>query len=193
MTPSDIFHLAAAIIASLGGGAALVFAFSSWLGKVWANRILEGDKAKYAQELEDLKSRYLRDTEKYKTSLKKSEFIFEKEYQAASEFVALVQSIRPTFAHPDMDWYEACDRIALSFDTSETALEQFLAKHGAVLSEETRDLLGRCIAAAADGKFQVGAEGHVDPHANKLAAEFYGNLEKIERALLTIVRDQSRI
>ena len=84
MTPRDIFSLAAAIFGSLGGGAVLVLALSSWLGKVWANRILEGDKAKYAQALEDLKSRYLQDIEKYKTSLKKSEFIFEKGYQAAS-------------------------------------------------------------------------------------------------------------
>jgi hypothetical protein len=193
MTPRDIFSLAAAIIASLGGGAVLVLALSSWLGKVWANRILEGDKAKYAQALEDLKSRYLRDTEKYKTSLKKSEFIFEKEYQAASEFVALMRSIRPTFAHPEMDWYEACDQIAMSFNEHETTLERFLAKHGAVLSEATRGLLSLCISLAADGKFQVEPEIIIGPHVNQMAHNFYTHLEEIEQALLDIVRDQSRI
>ena len=29
---------------SLGGGAVIIFAFSSWLGKVWAVRILEKEK-----------------------------------------------------------------------------------------------------------------------------------------------------
>ena len=193
MTPRDIFSLATAIIASLGGGAVLVLALSSWLGRVWANRILEGDKAKYAQALEDLKSQYLRDTEKYKTSLKKSEFIFEKEYQAALEFVALMRSIRPTFAHPDMDWYEACDQIALSFNEHETTLERFLAKHGAVLSEATLELLGRCISLAADGKFHVGPEINVGTQVNQMASIFYSHLEEIEQALLDIVRDQSRI
>jgi hypothetical protein len=193
MTPRDIFSLAAAFIASLGGGAFLVFAFSSWLGKVWANRILEGDKAKYANALEDLKTRYLQDTEKYKTSLKKSEFIFEKEYQAASEFVALLWSIHPTSEHQDMDWDEACDQIAFSFDKHETTLRRFLAKHGAVLSKETRNLLGRCISLAADGKFRVGPEIDADTNVLNMADCFYTKLCEVEQALLNIVRDQSRI
>lgn len=193
VTTSEIFGLAAAVIASVGGGAVVVFASSSWLGKVWANRILESEKAKYSQELEELKSRYLRDTEKYKTSLKKSEFLFEKEYQAASAFVALVRSIRPTFANPDMDWYEACDQIALSFDRSEKMLEQYLARHGAVLREDMRESLGRCIATAADGKFRIVSEEDVDPIVNAMAADFYTDLGRIEQALLEAVRDQSRI
>jgi len=192
MTPRDIFSLAAAIIGSLGGGAVLVLALSSWLGKVWANRILEGDKAKYAQALEDLKSRYLQDIEKYKTSLKKSEFIFEKEYQAASEFVALIQSIQPTFAHPEMDWYEACDQIALSFGEHEKTLERFLGKHGAVLSEATRQKLGRCISLAAQGKFHVSVDVDVNQQVNSMADNFYTHLEEVEQALLHIVREQSR-
>ena len=41
---------------SLGGGAVIVFAFSSWLGKVWAKRILEKEKHQYAAELERIKT-----------------------------------------------------------------------------------------------------------------------------------------
>ena len=36
----------------------MLFAFSSWLGKVWANRILESEKSKYSKELESLKHQY---------------------------------------------------------------------------------------------------------------------------------------
>lgn len=52
----DIWNIAFAVITALGGGAAIVFALSSWLGKVWANRILESDKAKYQKEFAELKA-----------------------------------------------------------------------------------------------------------------------------------------
>jgi hypothetical protein len=52
------FETAAAIILSLGGGAAIVLSCAGWLGKVWANRILEQDRAKYTRELEHLKSQF---------------------------------------------------------------------------------------------------------------------------------------
>jgi hypothetical protein len=45
--------IAAAVVISLGGGAAIVFGLSSWLGKVWASRILEGEKASLARAAED--------------------------------------------------------------------------------------------------------------------------------------------
>lgn len=48
--------LAAAIIAAFGGAGAILVATSSWLGKVWAARILEGDRAKYAKEIEAVRS-----------------------------------------------------------------------------------------------------------------------------------------
>jgi uncharacterized protein YgfB (UPF0149 family) len=52
----DIWQIAGAVITALGGGAAIVFALSSWLAKVWANRILESDKAKYQKEFAELKT-----------------------------------------------------------------------------------------------------------------------------------------
>ena len=52
----DIWEISSAILASLGGGALIIAAFSSWLGKVWAGRILESDRAKYQAEIEQIKS-----------------------------------------------------------------------------------------------------------------------------------------
>ena len=45
MNVSAVWEVALAVVGSLGGGAALVFALSNWLGKMWANRILEAHKA----------------------------------------------------------------------------------------------------------------------------------------------------
>lgn len=55
MNWDQAFKLAASMLASVGGGAVIIFALSSWLGKVWANRILEADKVKYQSALEVLK------------------------------------------------------------------------------------------------------------------------------------------
>lgn len=53
----EIFETAFAIIVSFGGAGAIVFALSSWLGKVWANRILEEEKKEHQKEIDDYKSR----------------------------------------------------------------------------------------------------------------------------------------
>ena len=44
------------ILASSGGSALVVGGLSTWVGKVWANRILESEKARYSQQIEILKS-----------------------------------------------------------------------------------------------------------------------------------------
>jgi len=46
---SDVFETAAAVVASLGGGGAIVWGFSGYLGKVWADRGLERQKHEYSQ------------------------------------------------------------------------------------------------------------------------------------------------
>ena len=49
MTAKDAFEVAASVIAGLGGGGAIVFALSGYLGKVWADRGLAEQRQKYAQ------------------------------------------------------------------------------------------------------------------------------------------------
>lgn len=56
MTVGEIYQTAFAVITSLGGGALLIFVFSSWLGKVWATRILEKEKVKYQKDIEYYKN-----------------------------------------------------------------------------------------------------------------------------------------
>jgi hypothetical protein len=50
------FQLGTAIITSLGGGGAIVFGLSNFLGKLWADRALEREKHKYAEILQNAKS-----------------------------------------------------------------------------------------------------------------------------------------
>ena len=51
----DVLKFITASIASIGAGGALVFSLSSWLGKVWASRILENERHQLSSELEKTK------------------------------------------------------------------------------------------------------------------------------------------
>lgn len=64
MEINEIFMVSGAILSSVGGSAAIIFSFSSWLGKVWAKRILEKDKLKYKSELEKIKAKLQNESQK---------------------------------------------------------------------------------------------------------------------------------
>jgi hypothetical protein len=52
----EVWSVAGAVIFALGGGGVVVFAFSSWLGKVWATRIAKAEKARFTRDLETYKA-----------------------------------------------------------------------------------------------------------------------------------------
>ena len=56
MSIVDIFKVAVAIIASLGGGALIVAACANWLAGIWAKRMLQNERAKHAEKLENIKT-----------------------------------------------------------------------------------------------------------------------------------------
>lgn len=49
MTWDETFKIVTAMLASVGGAGVIIFALSSWLGKVWANRILAKEKSELAR------------------------------------------------------------------------------------------------------------------------------------------------
>lgn len=55
MTIHQIFESVGVVIVSLGGAGVLITAFSGWLGKVWAERALQDERAKNENLLEQLK------------------------------------------------------------------------------------------------------------------------------------------
>src|SRR5690242_8955355 len=87
MSVSDIFITAGAILGSVGVGGATVAALSGWLGKVWANRLMEQDRAKYASDLEALKSRFEQSHRRLQAELDKT--IFGHQLKTQTEFDAL--------------------------------------------------------------------------------------------------------
>lgn len=185
-----VFEVALAILGSLGGGAIIIFGFSNWLGKVWADRLMQREKFQYAQDLEDLRQRLTRDTESYKIKLKKSEFLFEREFAAASELAAYRRSIVPRLRYPEMDWGEACEEIAMNFSDIERNLNSYLERYGAVLDANVKSLIAEAEGAAARGKFET-TGGEVSSQGVKFAETLCEKLECAEQAIIEKVRAQS--
>ncbi len=59
-------EIAGTIIVSLGGGGLIVFGLSSWLGKVWADRLMQKEKATHDRDLEDFRAKAVRRLEEEK-------------------------------------------------------------------------------------------------------------------------------
>ena len=64
MTFQEILNIALTILGSIGIGGVIVLALSSWLGKVWANRIMDSEKQKYEKELTNLRADLERENQK---------------------------------------------------------------------------------------------------------------------------------
>jgi hypothetical protein len=52
MDYTEVSQVAAAVILALGGGGAIVAGMSSWLGRLWADKLLERERTSHAQLLE---------------------------------------------------------------------------------------------------------------------------------------------
>jgi hypothetical protein len=98
MTLNEVWQITAAVLAALGGGGAIVFALSSFLGKVWANRILEHDRVKYQTELERLKNQMEQASQKLQGDIEKTLVVhrmhFEAEFRALSEVWKQLSELR---------------------------------------------------------------------------------------------------
>ena len=185
-----LLQISGTIIATLGGSAVLILGLANWLGKVWANRLMAKEKAEYARELASLRNKFTMDTESYKVQLKKSEFIFEKEYEAASQFVSLNKSFLPSYSHPGMDRYEVCDHLAHNSARIEGELAEYFAKHGAILSSEVKQLITYAEEIAGESQYEfIGPE--VPKNANTAADKLLIKLDEIERLLVAQVRSQT--
>jgi len=86
----DIINIVTASLLSVGGGAAIIFGLSSWLGKIWANRLMEAERAKHSKELEGLRIRWQHDSEKSLADIKTELDIYkEKHLKGHSDKLAI--------------------------------------------------------------------------------------------------------
>ena len=104
--------VAGAVLASVGGGGALVVALSAFLGKLWASRLMEQERSQHESALEslraDLAARNAAEVERLKTSfdLAKSKLL-----GAHDQKVALYQEVAKIVAHMVVEIQAGMEKI----------------------------------------------------------------------------------
>ena len=86
-----IVEIAGSIIVALGGGGAIVVGLSSWLGKVWADRLMQKEKATHDRELEDFKVQALRKLEEQKAHFQEKIALYKEAITPVVEFITEYQ------------------------------------------------------------------------------------------------------
>lgn len=124
--------------------------------------------------------------ELYKTRLRKSEFLFQKEFDAASEFLSLRPRLLPRYHFPEMEWSDTREDFACNFGKAEKELEGYLATHGAALNRKALDRLSNAIEQIALGKFQVSGDT-VSGQGIDIADQVMKALEVVENELYQAV------
>jgi Glu-tRNA(Gln) amidotransferase subunit E-like FAD-binding protein len=118
MSIDEIFKISGAILGSVGGAAVIIVGLSSWLGKVWANRILEKDKLAYSSELERIKNQLHTDAEK-------RQFIFSLYFEGQFKlYNDLWVSLAGLQNEVEKLWEEASTRNLKTFVTALTKAKQ---------------------------------------------------------------------
>ncbi|MGZ8365311.1 MAG: hypothetical protein ACXW37_03050 [Nitrospira sp.] len=147
-----IWNTAAAVLGSLGGGAALVFAFSSWLGKVWATRIADAERARFSKELEGYRNELRQLSDERRDALTRKRDIYARLAMSMRVFLA---SGKPTSEEERREFWAAFDLAALwASEEVALALSSFLqcsvrsvSQSGTVTNEEFKNEYRACLNA----------------------------------------------
>jgi hypothetical protein len=177
------------VVGALGGVGVVSAGVSAWIGGIVSSRVIQKQKAKLDEQLETHKDMLLREADRNRLLLKRQELMFERELAAAIEFLKVQANVVPDTWAPDLDWYDAQERIAENLISHDQALKKLLDQHSVSLSAEARKLIGSAKSAANSGSFGVAqetTEGEYEPGSGpsdavrKIVDEFYETMQAAE-------------
>jgi hypothetical protein len=168
MVVDDIYKIISITIGSIGSASVLIIFLSSWLGKVWAARILESDRSKFSQEIENLKinhQAYLASHTLINSTILESKKVFVEKRICAieetwNEFLASKKKVSAGISFLDVlredEYHEFRDSPKLRYITETTTIENTLSfmpstidKYKIFLDEQTYIIIGGYFGIAA--------------------------------------------
>jgi hypothetical protein len=183
MNYDELLKLSSTILASLGGGTLLLYAISGWLSRVWADKLSKRYMLDYDIKLSDFRNNLLKDMEKVKDKINKSNILFSDYINATKDIVKIYREIYPRLNYPDKDWHDACIDVAESSGKIRNFLEQFELNYGHILSTEEMTIVSKILSTADELNFELIDDYKVTNEGIKKAESILSNLEKI-RSLL---------
>jgi hypothetical protein len=82
VTTNEVWQMAGALITSFGSAGAVLWGLSHFLGKVWANRIFESDRAKYQKLIDEARTELDRTTRKVQAGLDHAVYVSRAQFEA---------------------------------------------------------------------------------------------------------------
>ena len=125
-----------------------------------------------------LKTKTDKSLEKYKSNIRNLEFVFPKKLDALNAIYSFKIELSPIPHYPDMDWYEACDNIAHSFDIYETNIINLLKQYGSVLPKNVIKKLEAAESCSTYGKFEINDKYQVSKQGNEYADSFVKHIDE---------------
>lgn len=141
-----IFDVIAAAMVSIVSASGIILALSNWLGKIWANRMLEQDKARYSREIEELKNKFNKELEYYKGQIELSRQALSRysEHQF-SLYNKLWLSLADLKIAGDRLWGKVDEDSVLDFGVAVKRAKQDLLKNALLLEEEHEKELNKIL------------------------------------------------
>jgi hypothetical protein len=215
MTLNEILSVSGGVLVSLGGGAAIVIACSSWLGKIWASRILESEKAQLQKEMEFYKKDLQKEIEAEKFKLQQEVEKAKSQYQLETEKnkAKFLRYSETQFKLYNDLWTALCD-LETTAETLWESAEVDLVLHLRTKLVEAKKALRKGYLLVEDGdykqlidvlqqfeQFQFGksqllklrsraqlAEAYVDEAAVRNVIDVNGNVRTAYSNLLEVIR-----
>ena len=141
------------VLGAVGGVAVVAGGVAAWVSNHLSSRWLQTHKGALDRELETHRSALAKETEDHKLKLKRQEMLFQRELEAADAFMALWRKVWPQYSHPEMEWLDACEDVAVRLGSIEQLLEDYLERHSVAISSEMRDVIDEAKTASATEKF----------------------------------------
>ena len=110
---SDLAEIVISVLVSLGGGGAIVASLSNWLGRGWAERLMEQEQARYQKELEDFKAQLSRESDRTGQTLREKLSLYKEAIRPVVDLVTRYQ-LAPTDLTPALMKDFEMQRLATS-------------------------------------------------------------------------------
>jgi hypothetical protein len=160
------------VITSAGGASAIILGLSAWIGKVWASRIIEAEKASHSKEIEVLRSSLeLNRTQQIRNS--------EAQFRLYSEVWNHLQDVKSV---GDRLWEKALKQDVESF-VKVLANAKFSVNRGRLILKETHYQQLQKLFNEFDN-YQIGKERLIEIRSSEQLDEVYRDFSEYS------IRDQ---
>jgi hypothetical protein len=162
----EIIQIATAIILSLGGSGLILIGLTSWLAKVWANRIMQDEKLKHDRELASLREEFRGKIEKgiyiYKIQYEKEFEIYQELWATLIPLYQKTTLLRPVVGshNPQEKEDERMRRRLEEFGKSFIPLQELVQKYRPFYAPEVFNALNKimqiCYKESVEYEFKEG-------------------------------------